>query len=178
MTVISVVTAQLRPWGASPDPAFPEGAWIAAVSALGDGTGGELLLQIDFQKAFTRLSSRLFSLEQLAVDFTVNTSNFWELRTFNMELFERQGIATRVWILPLLPRPNNGGDALPLGDLAGLPIFLGAPARAGVAAGVAVMTDNQAAPTFTAFLQGFFWGPGALTAPGGPQRPPTSIYGA
>lgn len=177
MTVIAVATAQMRSWGASPDPALPEGAWICQVVATGDATGGPLIAQIDFQKANTSLSSRLFSLEQMSLVMSQNVSTFWDLHTFNLETFERLGIANRVWPLTLVQISENTGDAIPLGELAGLPLFLGSPSVQGVAAGIDFRTSNQDGPTFTAFCQGYFWGPGALTAPGGPQRPLRSMYG-
>jgi len=178
MAIIEVVTAQMRAWQASPDPTLPEGAWIASGTVVGTATGGPRTIQIDFQKAATRLSSRLFSLEQMALTDVSSAVIQWELQTFNLETFEGQGIASRAWALNITKdnRPNGNGGALDtFSNL--LPLFLGAPSQAGVAAGISFVADNVNAITMVCFAQGFFWGPRSITAPGGPQRPLRSIYG-
>jgi len=180
MAVIVVVTVQPRPWSASLDPALPEGAWVVEGLLVGDATGGQMNLQLDFQKSTDPLSARLFNLEQFNLTSTSLEAAVtgWELQTFNLEAFERAAIPTRTWSVTMVrDRPNAQGAANRIEDLAGLPIFLGAPIAAGSASGISFVSDNQDGVVMRAFAQGFFWGPAALIAPGGPQRPLRSVYG-
>ena len=57
------------------------------------------------------------------------------------------------------------------------PLFLGSASK-GVNGDVSFDLDNEDGTSFSVMAQGFFWGPGAINAPGGPQRPATSLYGA
>jgi len=180
MAIIAVFTVQPRPWAASLDLSLPSGAWVVDGVVLGDASGGPKTLQFDFQKSTDPLSARLFSLEQFMLTSTslpAAVTN-WELQTFNLEAFERSAISPQVWGIEMeRDRPNSAGAAAVLDSQSAMPIFLGAPIVASSASGFSFVTDNQDGIVMRAFAQGFFWGPGALIAPGGPQRPLRSVYG-
>lgn len=180
MVAIAIFTVQMRPWAASEELALPSGGWVADGLVVGDATGGEMILQFNFQNSADPLSARLFSLEQfmLITDALAAVVTGWELQTSNLESFERAAILPRAWGIDMdRIRPNAAGGSARLTNMQGLPIFLGAPVVGNAPAFISFVSDNVNLIVMRAFVQGYFWGPGASTAPGGPQRPLRSVYG-
>lgn len=172
-------SAEVLPWKAFANPAFPEGSWVCALSIAQDASGDPVTAAIDFQTATSALSSRMWSLEQLQVQ-TLNTLGGIALQLIprNMETYQRDQLPITGWRitqdnLPAVP----GGRGLNARDAIILPIFFGAPRIAGVNAGFEIVGNNDLTNRLNVIAYGYFWGPGARTAPGGPQRPATGPWG-
>lgn len=172
-------SAEVLPWKAFADPAFPEGAWICALSIAEDASGDPLIGAIDFQTDTAALSSRMWSLEQLTVQ-SLNQlgSGAVQLIARNMETFQRAQLPSTGWRISLADLTTvPGGRAIDISSLGFLPLFFGAPRIAGVNAGLELIKDNDLTNRLNIIAFGYFWGPGARTAPGGPQRPATGPWG-
>lgn len=172
-------SAEVLPWRAFADPAFPEGAWICALSIAENASGDPVTAAIDFQTDTAALSSRMWSLEQLAVQ-KLNSlgSAAVQLIPRNMETFQRAQLPSTGWRLNLVSLPAvPGGRGLDPRDTGLFPIFFGAPRIAGVNAGFELVTENDLTNRLNVVAFGYFWGPGARMAPGGPQRPTTGPWG-
>lgn len=135
-------------------------------------------VNIRFSAATSPNVSTLWNLEQLMLN-TTNLSRTVRMDFGNMDrqpIGESTGALTKLYQLQLedfgTAAPGAGLDL----DSQLLPLFLGT-ADKGLSGDLAFDLDNVTATSFAVMAQGFFWGPGAVNAPGGPQRPATSLYG-
>jgi len=171
-------TVEYRPWNAFENPAFPEGAWFVSQSIAHAGGGGLVTAQVRFQAAGENLSSRLWSLEQFSLDTLGALGGIVvEVQTVNLETFERVGTVAQAVAFQMNDLPISG-RAVKGSELSFLPWFLGAPRIEGLSAGLDIRTlDGGVGERTNQFLSGYFWGPAARNAPGGPQRPHTGLFG-
>jgi len=178
MAVTQRRTVELRPWNAYQEPAFPEGQWFAHFLIAHAGGGGLVTAEAIFQEAGESLSSRLWSLEQITYEtLGVLGGSVIEVRTLNLETFQRAQVANQSWGLTLISLPSTG-RAIIGREAAFLPWFLGAPRIEGLSAGLNIIAiDGGIGERSGMMLQGYYWGPAARNAAGGPQRPPTGLYG-
>lgn len=178
MTIQLTLPPSVRPFRAFEDPALPDGYWVAHGSVLGDGSGGLMSVNIRFSSATEPNVSTLWNLEQLMID-TTNLSRTVRMDAGNMDrqpIGESTGALSKLWQLALIDFGTAAaGAGLDL-DSQLLPLFLGR-ADKGVAGDLAFDLDNVTGTSFAVMAQGFFWGPGAVNAPGGPQRPVGSLFG-
>lgn len=180
MAIILTVAPLIRPFRGFSDPALPAGYWAAKSSVLGDGSGSLQSLDIRFTPSTGGTNSLMYSLEQLMINVTRNTLPDCRLDLANFDPFPSQastGAVTVFYAFPLVVDPANSGRlAMSPRDMTFLPLFLGATIK-DANAEIGVDVDNVTATSLAVFAQGFFWTPGAINAPGGPQRPPNSVYG-
>jgi len=180
MAIILTVAPLLRPFRASADPAMPAGLWVAKSSVLGDASGSLMSLDIRFSTAALPATSLMYSLEQYAVNVSRDTALDCRLDIGLFDGFPTQastGAVTVFYAFFLTTDPSNSGRAaLNLRDHSFLPLFLGAPQK-DTTVELGTDIDNVVATSLSVMAQGYFWSPGAINAPGGPQRPPNSIYG-
>jgi len=172
-------SAEVLPWRAFADPALPEGSWVCALSIAENASGDPVTAAIDFQTDSAALSSRMWSLEQLQIQKlnTLGTTGL-QLVPRNMETFERNQLPIAGWRIGVDNLPGGpGGRGLNARDMVLFPIFFGAPRIAGVNAGFEIVGENDLTNRLNVIAYGYFWGPGARTAPGGPQRPATGPWG-
>jgi len=172
-------TVEVLPWKAFANPAFPAGSWICALSIAENASGDPVTAAIDFQTDSSALSSRMWSLEQLDIQkLNLIGASTVQLIPRNMETFQRQQLPSTGWRLAMTSLPTvPGGRALDARDTALFPIFFGAPRIAGVNCGFEIVADNDLTNRLNVVAYGYFWGPGARSAPGGPQRPATGPWG-
>lgn len=172
-------SVEVLPWRAFENPAFPEGAWICALSIAENASGDPVTAAIDFQTDTAALSSRMWSLEQLAVQKLNSLGGInLMIQPQNMETYQRAQLPFTGWRAEFTNLPvSPGGRALDGLTANILPIFFGAPRIAGVNAGFTVVADNDLTNRLNVVAFGYFWGPGARTSPGGPQRPLGTPWG-
>jgi len=173
VSVLNSLPAEYRRFNGYTDPRYPEGFWFGRVAVTGDATGGVAALTIQFNTDLTRVSSRIFSLEQLSV-FSDETNN----RNLSLsvgELGGPTGVQLRGFYQMLMVTFVNGNA---LFETPFLPLFLGAQNRVGLASFVAVTGANVDTVVMDFEAQGYWWGPRSILAEGGPQRPPTGLYRA
>jgi len=178
MTVTLTDSPTLRPFAAYADPGLPEGYWASHLSLLGDATGGLQSINIRMSASAQPNPSTIWSLEQLAIFhgtggglnirmdyggfdvFPVGSSSSTLLKLLQIALFDL-GTA-------------SSGSAMNLVDTK-VSTFLGS-ARKDVNVDLSFDSDNADGVGFSVFAQGYYWGPGAINAPGGPRRPVEGLY--
>jgi len=177
MSVIVVIEPDFEFWQTGADPGLPEAAWRSFGRITGNASGGFMLLQVDFQKANLPLSSRMWSLEMLAMSTTIALPNVGVQASNLGEFLGAAPFASTGYALQLV-----GADGLNANiqgrDLAFLPWFMGAPRQLGVAAGVSFVTSNVNLGVLDVWARGFVWGPRSQVTQGGPRRPVGSVFGA
>ena len=179
MAIILTVAPLIRPFRGSEDPAMPAGWWAAKSSVLGDVSGSLMSLDIRFSSATEPATSLMYSLEQYNVNVSRATALFCRLDVGLFDGFPTQastGSVVTFYAFVLTTDPSASGRAgMDPRDSAFLPLFLGAPQKDTTVV-LGTDMDNVDATSLSVFAQGYFWTPGAINAPGGPQRPATSVY--
>jgi len=98
------------------------------------------------------------------------------MRTLNMgQLTSNRPTSPEKWVMSMIP-DDVDDSAVGLQDLSGLPIWLDAPNAAGDDAGLRFEFDNVNLRLYAVTTRGYIWGPEAVLAPGGPQRPPNGLF--
>lgn len=178
MAVTQRRTVELRPWNAFSEPALPEGGWFVNFVIAHAGGGGLVTAEARFQETNESLSSRLWSMEQISMtQLGALGSPTIEIRTTNLETFQRQGVGNTGFTVRMVANPGTG-RSLEGSHLTFLPWFLGAPRIENIAAGFEVLdADGGVGERTSMLISGYYWGPAARNAPGGPQRPVTGLFG-
>jgi len=168
----------IRPFRGFTDAALPDGFWVAHGAVLGDVSGGLMSVNIRFSASAQPASSLLWSMDQLIVDHTSGSVRDFRIDFGGFDLQPIQGSTGSLTKIIHFQIEDLGsavpGSAMSISDTI-RHIFLGSP-RKDVNVDLSFDTDNVDANSFSVFVQGFFWGPAAINAPGGPQRPLTSLY--
>jgi len=180
VTVTLTIAPIIRPFRGFEDPALPDGYWAAHGGLLGDASGGLQSINIRMSSSAQPNVSLLWSLEQLVMDQSGVPGRDLRIDYGGFDIQPLQGSngsLTKLIQLRMLDLPGfSTAVAITKSDV-GRPIFLGA-ARKDVNVDLAFDVVNTDGSSLSVFAQGFFWGPAAVNAPGGPQRPLTSIYGS
>lgn len=175
MTIISVVDIASRPFSGYDDPRYPIGYWVAGGDVTGDASGGDASVQVDFNKSDSIFNSQYYSLEQVMVN--VGAQADFEIAMFIFN-FDRFGAATNRYTL--FARGNEAAvSGLAAEDFNGFrKMFLGQQAGPNVAPGLTFAIDNTLNEVMSVMVEGYIWGVRSVNVNGGPQRPPTGLYGA
>lgn len=177
MSVILNALIAIRPFRGYADPGLPNGTWHWRLSALGDASGGLLTVQARLQIAGSPSPSQLFSLDQLMVNSTTSSVAIdARLQVQNMDRVPNMGstgFLSDTYSLELAP--DLFGVALRV-PLAQLPLFMSQPIDNNLGSGFAVDVANALNLSLAVRGQGYFWGPEAINAPGGPRRPVDGLY--
>ncbi len=177
MSVASNFRIETRPYSGYADPSLPVGAWITQGVLAGNATGGAVQMNFLFQFGNNPLNSQLYSLEQFTAETNASVTEVADFETINMDRL------TPNLVLPVtrqqFPVIADGiGSAIAqLGDMAGLPFWLGGPNTALLECSIRFQFTNTNLRVYTVSAQGYIWGPRSVTAPGGPQRPPNGFFG-
>ncbi len=177
MSVALTVPPLIRPFRGFPEPQLPDGYWVVHASALGDLSGGVLSVNIRFSAATEPNPSTLWNLEQLAITAPTGTVGI-RVDYGNMDFHPigtSTGSLSKLFTLNT-DRTEVSSAESPLINRRLIPVFLG-QARKDVSGDLSFDVDNADGVSLSVLAQGFFWGPGAINAPGGPQRPLTSLFG-
>jgi len=176
MSVVANFRVDTRPYAGYSDPGFPIASYVASGSLTGDGTGGIVQITFIFQNNEADIVTERYNLEQLHVDAesAVNVACIMQAQGMDHRAFPFQVLIEQRWGMVLIT--DTVGDApVSLGDLAGLPLWLGMP-QPEVDAGVRFQFTNTDTIVFNASIQGFIWGPRSILVDGGPKRPPNGYF--
>jgi len=173
------VPPTIRPFRGWADPALPDGFWVVHASVLGDASGGLQSINIRFSSAGQPNVSNLWNIEQMILGMSTPSAQRVRMDFGNMDI-QPVGISTGALTKLVSLLLEDLGAAPASGALAKLkddmPIFLGSAGKE-VNGDVAWDVTNILNVSFNVFVQGYFWGPGAINAEGGPQRPATGLFG-
>jgi len=174
MSIIDVNDITYRKFSGYEDPRFPSGMWLGEGLVTGDGSGGDMTVQIDFSKAEGLRNSQYYSLEELFAIKGVNVSTTVDVLITNFDVGD-ETIGRRYQLLVL---SNEGGvAALPMGDGWGtLRMFLGQQSTPNSAQSISFIMDNVNGIDWGVRIGGYVWSARSTSVPGGPQRPPTGLY--
>ena len=172
MTVSGQFRVDTRPYSGYTETGLPIGSYIAQAGIAGDASGGSVIINFLFQPSEEQRVSESYNLEQLAIDISDGSSISLLIATQNMDnLAPERNASPQKWALDGAPHQSDA--AMPLASLAGLPLWLGSPARVAPSseAGLRLTFLNVDLRLYAVTIQGYIWGPRSVLAPGGPQRP-------
>jgi len=177
MAVVQSFRVDIRPYAGYSDPGLPMGAWIAQAGIVGDASGGGMFISFLFQQGDDNQVSELFSLDQISIDTSRANDADVILQTIAMDsLAINRPASTQVWRINLTNvGATLGGNSINFRDFA-LPIWLGSPNRVEGDGGLRLILTNVDLVFYAATLQGYFWGPRAILAEGGPRRPVGGLF--
>jgi len=180
MAVSANFRVDTRPFSGYADPALPIASWIAQGGVAGDASGGAVIMNFLFQQSADKRITEMYNVEQASLDTSDNLLRRVGLETLNMDALSPDRPASpQKWFLDVNSVTGISGTALNVRDLAGLPIWLGAPflPAGSSAAGLRFQFSNIDLILYAITVQGYIWGPRSVLAPGGPQRPPNGFLG-
>lgn len=176
MAVTSNTRIKFLPFRSPPNPSFPAGIWTGQMFVAGDASGGNSFMVLDIILLTEPFSALMFTLEQ----FLVNDSASVRLYLIEATGFEEHDpVGNRNVLLHFQTATGpEAATALRQDNMLKKPLFLGRADRtSGQDTRIRVISDNTNGIGYHAELFGYYWGPGAMNAPGGPQRPPGSLFG-
>jgi len=162
---------------ASPSDPFPAGIWASQQTVIGDASGGEAVIVHEVITLTEPFSALMLTIEQILLDDARTTEQEWLMEIIGFE--EHNPVGNNNMLVALNTRVTIGTvTALGMRDLLRRPIFLGRCDRtSGQASQISLRTTNDDGFAMRDALFGYYWTPGAMNAPGGPQRPPGSLFG-
>jgi len=176
MSVTSTVDIGRRRWNGWLDPAFPIAYWAVQEAVTGDASGGVITVNFRFSLGGGPHSTLMYSLEQFFVRDTSGVIIQYALRTINLD--DMPG-GTSIWETSFESMANDNNDAaIQPRDLLGLrKIFLGRTSDPTAASSLTLNLYNGNGNVCSTSAQGYIWDGRSVLANGGPQRPPSGLYG-
>jgi len=177
MSVTATTTVRYREFPGYADPALPLGHWATSALAVGDASGGNRVVIMEFNPATAPRSPLMYSLELITVGDDDNNDLNGALRVINLDPIPGLGAIalTKRWEAPLVAGISRG-QLQPAAAAQLTRIFLGRQALAGVQSGIQYTTVNADLNIVTVTCEGYFWGPRSINAQGGPSRPLQGMY--
>jgi len=179
MSITVALPPTLRPFRGFDNPAFPAGYWAIFASVLGDVSLGLMQVSIHFQEAGDPRPSLIYSLEEMMIFTTIGGAQSVRMNVFNMDDLptgESTGSISTNYRFRLEDLGVLALGAALSDENSRLPIFLGSPIKNANNATAVFAIDNIDAASLAVKAQGYYWGPAAINAMGGPQRPDTGLY--
>lgn len=174
MAVITVFDIEYRKFSGWDEPQFPSGFWRGGGLSLGDATGGDNTVQINFATGGSQFNSQYYSLEQLMVNVPGTGGVNVGIQISNLDLFP--GITSYNYTV-ILDGNEGNTESLAGRELPGFRgLWLGQQFTPNSSAAISFSLDNTNAEIFLVAAQGYVWGARSTGVPGGPQRPPTGLY--
>jgi len=187
MAITRLMRFSRRAWAFPTVPGLPDGYWTIGGDDVGDASGGSMVWQHFFAQPSSGFGdpSSFFSIEQMVMSVTIDLDRLVQIVISGMDQNTQVPTSTStgvvcIYTVPLTAdgissasiRPDQGVNSkIWVGRFAGV-----TPGDSGL---INLTTPNPTATdSFRVKLQGFFWGPEAMNAPGGLQRPVNGIYGA
>lgn len=178
MTVSVTVEVAYEHWGGYDDPRLPTRVWKMAGLVLGDATGGQRNLVMEYVNSGAPLIAQSFSLEELYVIDTDNVTKNMSITSTNLGSF---GTLARQLGLSAVILSTGGTQA-------GLDIryaqalrgtFLGGMRVEGASSSLTLQVANVDGAVLQVWAGGYVWGQRSQSAMrGGFQRPPNGIFKA
>jgi hypothetical protein len=174
MTVQAVSDVKTRMFSGYPDdPGLPLGTWAVSAGVIGDASGGNRSIEVDFQPGSIARASLCFSLEEFYLTDTDNNAKVAEFRSLNMERLHDSELVRRATAPLIAGLIVATLDPAAVGGI--VPMFMGYTGSVGAPAGFLVIATNVAGLTLLAVAGGYYWGPRSINAVGGPRRPITGL---
>ena len=176
MTISGTTRLAFLPFNSPPGP-FPAGMWTSQQTVIMDASGGEAIITHEVVLLSEPFSALMLTIEQLTLDDARTTEQNWLLEAIGFE--EHNPVGNNNLIIALRSRATVGTvTALEPADMLRKPLFLGRCDRtSGQNSAISIRTDNTNGFSIRDALWGYYWTPGAMNTPGGPQRPPGSLFG-
>lgn len=173
-----------RRWTMPNIPGMPAGLWVAGNDDEGDASLGDITFQHIFENVSNNLGdSNYYNLEQAMVSSTIAAETAARIRITGMDPGTSRNInlqpVDQDWTIDLL---NDGSTAAPNASAfirRQAPIWIGTFKGFDTEFGdiIVATTNPTASDRVKVKLQGYWWTPDAINAPGGMRRPPGSIFG-
>lgn len=182
MSVLVDRTARRRIWRGYDDPGLPTGMWYGWVSAVGDGTGGDVILDLLLENAEASpgtpgLTGNHYNIEAISAQSTLSSATVAAMELINLTPpVEGAALFTRTFSLPMALNELND-NAILIGDLLPRPLFIGSRQLPAVSCIIRFTQDNNSGETIIFYAEGYVWGARSLQAEGGLRRPVGSLYG-
>lgn len=177
MSVITQIVVESRRYSGWIDPRYPIGYWQAALTIVGDATGGVVGLDLVFQGASPpTLNSQMYSVERLGLTQGNSGNRQIRISAINMAGPANQGFLHEYTFLMLGQDTGLNKSAIRADMLSILPWFLGSQRTRGITASLSAVLPNVDGIGFTFEAEGYRWGARSVLVDGGPQRPPTGPY--
>ena len=160
------------------DPSFPVGFWEFEATLTGDGTAGQNNIRAIFTETGAALNEQLYNIEQI---LTRRSTAVVEQGTMDIQGWGTNravgGGVSRALVMEF-PAPA-GYVAITSHDHGKLnvPIWLGGQRKAGTQSYVELVTTNTSGVSQKIHMVGYIWHARSVLSPGGPQRPPGSLFG-
>ncbi len=165
------------------DLGLPAGYWSCSGQDEGDGSGGDMTFQHIFSNPINGLGDgNLYSIEQLTISSTVSNTSSMLLQINGMdsgtgrvatpddpvdrEYLIDMDISSQATNVRAISRPN--GYKIWVGRYQGLPTDLGDM--------ILRVSNPTGSDTIAAVIQGYYWTPGAVNAPGGIRKPIGDVF--
>jgi len=181
VTVTGVFRYDVRPYSGYSDPGLPVAAYVAQAGLAGDASGGTAVLNFIFMGEQEEQITELFNLEQISIDTDSATVENILMETVNMDTLARNRAASpQKWHLSTVALPATGDSALPVEQMAGFPLWLGAPNLLAVSgtAQLRFRFNNADLRLYAITIQGYIWSARSILAEGGPRRPAEGLFRA
>lgn len=180
MTIVANFPFRRLPYRGYDDPSLPVGIWWGSGTVVGDASGGTAQVRFEFAAEGVPVSGDIFNLEQLSVLLSVLANEDGFLTTVGLAPASNLPAFDRIWALELGAIGSGSGNSALSFNRPQLPLFLGT--RRGDVDDVALLAVGVDNPTVTdslsASAMGYIWEARSILAPGGPQRPARSLFGA
>lgn len=169
MTVTTNTFVRRRVWAGRRSP-LPSGTWLGVATVLGDGSGG--VRQIVFNFIDQGNWSELASLESMSAEDTNLGGNTGLIFAagFDRDVFLP---VNRSWSFQVQQATIR--STMLLRDFQRK--WLGGQKDQNTQVALQVEIGNVTGHTFSVVVGGYLWTPEALLLPGGPQVPPTALFG-
>jgi len=183
MSIIRIANFFRRPWTqVAWGPGGPAGLWTLAGASEGDASGGDATWLHTFSTAgISTQDTNFYSIEQVMFTTSTAATRQTTVEIANMDIDVLPATATPIVSRYLFDTVSDGNDGVVPATQINPKIFIGRwrDRALGGAGTIAIRSANPgAAATYDVKVQGYWWGPGAMNAPGGLIRPPNGIYGA
>ena len=176
MTISATTRLAFLPFAAPSGP-FPDGIWTSQQTVIGDASGGEMVIVHEVLLLTEPFSALMLTLEQFTLDDNANAADQVVLEILGFEEHNPIGNNNLIMAFQTLTTDITVDAFGPAGMLQ-RPLFLGRADRtSGQPTQLSVRMNNRDGIALRDALYGYYWTPGAMNVPGGPQRPPGSLFG-
>jgi len=175
MSVVADAVVRYYPFPGFEDPSLPAGSWAGVVVILGDASGGTRIGNLDFAPSGQAISSRMFSMEQVAISDEDNSAGNATINSIAMGKAGDINFDSFFATVAMIGGPTFGTvDARDLEAFKG--VFLGRQNRNSVATSLRITKANSDGDNLIFQAEGYWWDSRSLNVRGGPSRPARGMY--
>ena len=160
-------------WGGDETP-FPSGMWFGSITKVGDGSGGVIILDLQFAPAGGARDTQLYSLEQYSVAVEETGGTNLRLQGFNFTLSPTGPSPDVAWFYVLALSAETADPSPRLAMLSQRDLrrlFLGTQDQLADKTAVRFILPNTNLKSNIVTGMGYIWDARARSFPGGPKLP-------